>query len=129
MQKISIKKFIPGIAWFFVVLVLICMPGKDVPEVGWLIGIPNFDKAVHVGIFCVMGVLFCWPFYKSLYNSLKRRKYFLCIAIAVSIWGLTTEFIQKFYVPGRSFDLMDWAADSVGAIIAYLFCRKKFTER
>ncbi len=126
MQKISFKKFIPGIAWFFIVLFLICLPGKDVPEVGWLNFIPNFDKIVHIGIFCVLGVLFCWPFYKSSVSSKQQIKYFIRIAISVSIWGLATEFIQKFYVPGRSFDMLDWAADTIGALIALWFCNKKF---
>ena len=67
-MKISFKKFIPGIAWFFIVLVLICLPGKEIPKVGWLINI-NFDKAVHVGVFGLLTILFCRPFYKSSFNK------------------------------------------------------------
>lgn len=126
MQKISYKKFIPGIAWFFVVLFLICIPGKDLPEVGWLAGVPDYDKLIHIGIFGLLGVLFCWPFYKSSFNIKERIKYFILIAIGISIWGLTTEFIQKFFITGRSFDLLDWAADSIGGFAAFLFSRKKF---
>ncbi len=118
----------PGIAWFFVVLILICLPGKDVPKVGWLDGIPNFDKLVHIGIFCLLGVLFCLPLNKSLFNKKQRTQYFIRIALAVSIWGLTTEFIQKFFVPGRNFDLLDWAADSMGALLACWFSCKKFSK-
>jgi hypothetical protein len=47
-MKISFKKFLPGIAWFFVVLILICLPGKDIPKIGWLTGI-DIDKVIHVG--------------------------------------------------------------------------------
>jgi VanZ family protein len=54
-------------------------------------------------------------------------QYFIKIAIATSIWGLTTECIQKYFVPGRFFDMMDWASDSLGALIAFWFCRKRFT--
>jgi len=126
-MKISFKNFIPGIAWFFVVMVLICLPGKDIPKIGWLTSI-NFDKAVHVGIFGLLAVLFCWPFYNSSFSNKQRLQYFIKIAIATSIWGLTTEFIQKFFIPSRSFDLLDWAADSVGALLAFWFCRKKFIK-
>lgn len=126
-MKLSFKKFIPGIAWFFVVLVLICLPGKEIPKVGWLINI-NFDKAVHVGVFGLLTVLFCWPLHKSFFNKKERLQYFIKIAIATSIWGLATEFIQRYWIPGRSFDLFDWAADSLGALIAFWFCRKKFSR-
>ena len=73
-----------------------------------------------------LAFLFCLPFYKSGFSTQKRINYFIKIAIATSIWGLTIEFIQKFYIPGRSFDLLDWAADSLGALIALWFCTKKF---
>ena len=29
------------------------------------------------------------------------------------------EFLQKFYVPSRDFDLLDWAADTAGVVIAF----------
>lgn len=115
----------PGIAWFFVVLFLTCLPGKDIPQINWLENI-NFDKVVHIGVFGLLTVLFCWPFYNSSFNKTERLQYFIKIAIATSIWGLTIEFIQKYFIPGRSYDLLDWAADSIGALIAYWFCRKRF---
>ncbi len=127
MQKISIKKFLPGIAWFFIVLVLTCLPGNDIPEIDWpLLDKIYFDKWVHAGLFGGLTFLFCWPFYTSDFSARQRLKYFIKIAIAASIWGLTIEFIQKFYIPGRSYDLLDWAADSLGALIALWFCRKLF---
>lgn len=124
-MKISFKKFIPGIAWFFVVLFLTCLPGKDIPQINWLENI-NFDKVVHIGVFGLLTVLFCWPFYNSSFNKTERLQYFIKIAIATSVWGLTIEFIQKYFIPGRNYDLLDWAADSFGALIAYWFCRKRF---
>lgn len=127
MQKISIKKFLPGIAWFFIVLIVTCLPGSDIPKVGWLDKI-YFDKWVHIGMFGGLTFLFCWPFYKSHFSTQKRINYFIKIAIAASIWGLTIEFIQRFYIAGRSFDLLDWAADSLGALFALLFCSKKFIK-
>jgi len=125
MQKIPFKKFVPGIAWFFIVLILTCMPGKDVPEIGWLDGI-YFDKWVHAGIFGGLVFLFCWPFYKSGFSAQQRLHYFIKIAIAASIWGLTIEFIQKFYAINRDFDILDWVADSFGVLLAFWFCKKCF---
>ena len=128
MERISIKKFLPGIAWFFIVLVLTCLPGNDIPQVGWLDKIPFFDKWVHIGLFGGLTFLLCWPFYKSNFSAKQRLFYFIKIAIAVSIWGLTIEFIQKYFVISRDFELLDWAADSFGALIAFWISKKIFIE-
>ncbi|MEJ7673031.1 MAG: hypothetical protein WKF59_10035 [Chitinophagaceae bacterium] len=104
-MKISFKKFIPGIAWFFVVLFMMCLPGTDIPEIDWLSGIIYFDKLGPCwNIRCNTDViLFCWPFYNSTFNNKERLQYFIKIAFAVSVWGLTTEFIQKYFISGRAF--------------------------
>jgi len=125
MERIPIFKFIPGIAWFFIVMVLLFMPGKDVPSVDWLSKI-YFDKWVHTGIFGFLGILFMVPVGLSKMEVTKKLHYFIRIALAISIWGITSEFIQKYWIAGRSFDLLDWAADSLGALIAFLLCRKRF---
>ncbi len=122
MKKIPFRKFLPGIAWFFIVLVLTCLPGNDIPKIGWLENL-NFDKWVHAGMFGGLTFLFSFPFFKSGFSNIERLHYFIRIAIAASIWGLTIEFIQKYFVINRDFDLLDWAADSAGALIALWFCR------
>jgi len=126
-MEISYKKFIPGIIWFFIVLALMFLPGSDIPEVSWLDKV-YFDKWVHAGVFAVLVLLFCWPFYHSTFSNKQRLQYFIKIAIAASLWGLTTEFIQKYFVADRAFDLLDWVADSLGALIGFWFCSRKFTK-
>jgi VanZ family protein len=124
-NNISFKKFIPGIAWFFVVLTLMCLPGEDLPPTDWL-HINFIDKWAHVAVFGLLVFLFCLPFYKSGYGEIQRKYYFIKITLAVSLWGLTIEFIQKYFVPGRSFDLFDWAADTIGAFITFFICQRIF---
>lgn len=124
-MKISFKNFIPGIAWFFAVLYLMCLPGRDLPDVGWLDTF-YFDKWVHAGLFALLVILLCQPFSNSLFGNKQRLQYFIKITIAVIIWGLTIEFIQKYFIEGRGFDLLDWAADTIGALIAFWICKRKF---
>lgn len=127
MKPLTVKSFIPGIAWFFVILILICLPGNDIPTPsGWFewIKLIQFDKIVHSGIFAVLTFLFIYPVAKTSFSKEAKWQYFLKIAIAASIWGLTTELIQKFFIPTRSFELVDWAADTIGVVIALIFCRK-----
>jgi VanZ family protein len=123
---IPFKKFIPGIAWFFLVLLLICLPSKNLPDADdWLHKI-YFDKWVHIGLFGILTLLFMYPIGISKIEPRAKWVLFLKIAIAVSVWGITTEFVQKYFVAGRSFDIYDWLADSTGAAIALLFSRKKY---
>ncbi len=115
---ISIKKFIPGIAWFFLVLILICLPGNDLPKANsWMTAI-YFDKWVHVSLFSCLAFLFMRPIGLLHIDTKSKLQWLLKVAIATSIWGLTTEYIQMFFIPGRSFDLGDWAADTFGALLA-----------
>ena len=122
---ISYKKFIPGIAWFFVVLILVCLPGDDLPKADDWMDTIFFDKWVHVGLFSVLTFLFIMPYSKSKLPTKNKWIAVIKIALSVCIWGLTTEFIQKYFIPGRSFDLLDWAADSTGILLA-LYITWKF---
>jgi VanZ family protein len=126
MPTLPIKKFIPGIAWFFLVLIAVCIPGENLPKVdNWLIKI-DYDKIIHIGLFSVLAYLFMYPFVKSSLSIKQKWYYFIKIAIATIIWGITTELIQKFFIPGRSFTLADWLADCIGGITALIFCKKYY---
>ena len=72
-----------------------------------------------------MAYLFMRASYHRLEDKKQAFALFLKIALAISLWGLTTEFIQKFWVEGRSFDLFDFIADSIGAFVAYLIAKKR----
>ncbi len=121
---IPYKKFIPGIAWFFLVLILICLPGDDLPKADdWMSAI-FFDKWVHAGLFSILAFLFMMPFCKSNLTHKNKWVIIIKIAIAIIVWALTTEFIQKFFIPGRSFDLWDWVADAVGVLLALYVCKR-----
>jgi hypothetical protein len=121
-----VKIFIPGIAWFFLVLVLMCLPQSDIPSFDtWLQKI-YFDKWVHFGLFAVLAFSFFYPVTKLPLSQKVKKKTVFKIAVGTCIWGLVTELIQKYLISDRSFDLLDWGADCLGAIITYLFCRNKF---
>jgi VanZ family protein len=128
-KQIGFKKFIPGIAWFFLVLILIVTPGYDLPKVDkWMIQI-SYDKLIHVGLFSIMAFLFMYPLMKSSLSRQQKWQYCIKIALSTAIWGLGTELIQKFFVPSRSFDLTDLLGDSIGALLALIFCRKYYLKQ
>lgn len=78
-------------------------------------------------MFGVMMILFAFPFRTAELTTAKKKSIYLIITILTCTWGLATECIQLF-VPLRSFDLIDWVADSLGAVIGlyymYLFPTK-----
>lgn len=75
------------------------------------------DKILHAGTFYVFGILI----YRAIYPSHTTREFqwkFIVLAIvAVIIYGISDEFHQSF-VPGRTPDVDDAAADSLGGLLA-----------
>ena len=122
-SKIPFKKFVPGLAWFFIVGILTLMPGNDVPEVSWLT-IPYLDKLVHVVLFGGLTLFFCLPYIKSNFSIQKKINFFIRISLSVILWGLIIEVIQKHFIKGRGFEWMDVVADTLGVLIALWVCKK-----
>ncbi len=126
---IPFKKFIPAIGWFFLVLILICLPGSTFPKTDdWLDKI-FFDKWVHAGLFAILAFLWMKPYVNSTLPKQTILQTIFRIALSVSIWGLATEFIQKHFAVHRSFDLWDWAADSAGALLAFIVSKKMMVKK
>lgn len=121
MKGLSVKKFLPGIAWFFITTLLCCMPGRNLPKIETWLDKIYFDKWVHFGFFGLLAFLFMYPLAGASLPLKRKYCYILLVFLATSLWGLAIEYIQR--AVGRDFDLYDWAADSVGAIAALLFTR------
>jgi VanZ family protein len=124
LADIGFKKFAPAIACFIVVFILVTLPGDSLPSTHEWMEVSFLDKWVHTTMFAVLTFLFLLPVAQSSMFRQQKRHYFIRIALAACIWGITTEYIQKFYIPTRDFDLLDWAADSAGVLIAFIYCRK-----
>ncbi|MGZ3844854.1 MAG: VanZ family protein [Flavisolibacter sp.] len=98
------------IFWFLLMCFLFFLPGSALPKEDWLDRI-YFDKWVHTGLFAVL--LFLW---RSSFN-LKLAYYNSILMFCALVYGLSVEFIQKYWVVNRSFDLVDVLFDMVGASI------------
>ena len=109
------------IIWTLIIAVLLCLPGKMLPsEAGFRI--PNFDKLVHMGLFG--GFVFLWGLYMTKRSPDHRtllRAFFVFYVIA-NFFGYSMELVQKYWIPGRDYDLADVIADMAGAGIAYGLC-------
>ncbi len=132
LQKVGIKKFYPAIAWFLLVLTLIAIPGDDLPKPdNWMITI-DYDKLIHIAMFGMLAFLFMYPAVKSDLTKQQKLYYFIKVALATIVWGYTTETLQKndfHIIRGRSYDLADWLADSIGGVVALIFCWWNFIKK
>ncbi|MET3875534.1 MULTISPECIES: VanZ family protein [Chitinophaga] len=124
-----LRYYTPAILWIILILVLCTLPGKDIPSNSFLDRI-HFDKFVH---FCLFGgiVLFLSLAIYWQKKHISTTTLVLLVLLAAG-YGLAIEFIQKYWAIGRSFDMYDLVADTLGAIagvwvfkiVVYLFFNK-----
>lgn len=124
MLKIQLA-FGVAIGSFLLTTFLLCLPGSAFPKQNWFDKI-WLDKWVHVGLFSIMVWLWCKAFATLGY---KRPNHFLQIAFYFLLYGIVMEFIQKYFIPNRSFDLGDVAADAVGSGIGLLFSMRRYIKK
>ena len=102
-----------AIAWFIIMGILFFLPGSDLPQANWMDAI-YIDKWVHIGLFAVL--VFLW---RSSF-VLDFNHYNWVLLLSAIFYGLVVEFIQKYWVPNRSFDLFDLLADTAGSILGLI---------
>lgn len=105
--------YIPLAVYWTLLLVGTSLPADSVPGFG--IG----DKLLHFFAYFVLTVLLSLTLLmQNKYHFLKEKHILFSIIIA-SVYGLLDE-IHQSYIPGRSNDILDWIADTLGAITAVL---------
>ncbi|HML94046.1 MAG TPA: VanZ family protein [Thermodesulfobacteriota bacterium] len=97
----------------FIAYVVFVIAASLVPEAGTSVVAYN-DKIAHLAAYFVMGVL-AW----TAVTTMKRKLYLLFSSVVL---GVVLELVQEF-VPGRSMDAADAAANAAGIVLAYLVCR------
>ncbi len=104
--------------WAAFMGVLLFMPGSMLPHENTF-AIPQFDKIVHMCMFG--GFVFLWSLFASNREMpLKRLLSWFFFIFGLGIfYGIASEFIQKYFIPGRDYDNADIIADMIGASIGY----------
>jgi VanZ family protein len=122
---LKLIRFIPAIGWFVLSLILLCLPGSTIPKYPWLAKV-YADKWIHIALFFTLCYLFSRPFRNSAMDRFQRYRWFLWITLAGIAYGTAMEFVQKYWVANRSFELWDIVADSTGCLAAWWYSRRKF---
>lgn len=111
-----------ALSWTIFIFILLALPGKMLPEEDHL-AIPQLDKFVHMFLFGWFVLLWCYYSATKKEAGYQRNNRFIQILIIACIYGSAMEFIQKYFIPNRDFDVFDIAADTVGAVIGYIVVR------
>ena len=127
----SLKKnnfiFLLPVSWLIVSTILLTLPGTAFPKENWLDKI-WFDKWVHIGMFTLMVFLWCLAMLKMDFAKAKLKKNFVVIAILCLLYGIGMEFVQKYFIPNRSFDTGDIIADAVGCLTGLLYSIRRYKK-
>ncbi len=107
---------LPAILVALAIFVLSSIPDLRIPSLHWKFK----DKWAHLIAYTVLGFLTCRAlYYQSKYYALQIHP-LIWAFLLVTIYGISDEIHQAF-VPGRTPDPLDVAADSVGAILGLVF--------
>lgn len=105
---------LPAYLWAAIIFVESSISGQKFPHTPF-----GSDKVAHVGIFFI----FCWLVYRALKQQtvelVSRMSLFLAVVVTI-LYGFSDEFHQ-LYVPGRSADIFDMAADALGGFLFIMF--------
>lgn len=107
--------FVPAIAWWALSLYLFTLPGSAFPKANWLDKV-QADKWVHAFLFFVLVYLFLRPL-KSAWQQARAKHFCWLVPVLALGYGIAIEFIQRAYIPNRSFDLGDIMADAAGCLL------------
>jgi len=134
LQKKSLTKkhlsLIAASGWLIVSTILLTLPGKSIPSENWLDKI-WFDKWVHIGMFSIITVLWCWYWYLFKRNEIgeKLKKIFITIGIIWLCYGIAMEFVQRYFIPDRSFDIGDIMADGIGCLWGVVYSIRRYIKK
>jgi VanZ family protein len=114
-STLFLKSNYKGILLTLVVAFLCLYPFQSQKESA----IPHFDKVIHVTLFLVLS--YFWMRGLSAQQQFKKvqAKAVLITIVSAITYGLLIEVLQEVMHLGRSFDVWDIAADSLGVMLAF----------
>ena len=125
--KVFFRYQFPAITWALLIFIGSAIPSRYFPTMK----IFRYDKLIHIGLFLVFGLFV----YRAINSIIQKYLFnwgiaFISLSI-VMLYGVLDEMHQGF-VPGRSVDIWDAIADTIGGfsamIIIYLLSLRTRTS-
>jgi VanZ family protein len=118
-----------AIIWLTILTVLLTLPGSALPQETWINSITGIDKMIHIVLFAGLTFLWSGSLIKIKKISLPMQQLFVWVALGSSVYGIIMEYVQKYFIPNRSFDLLDIIADTIGSIAGLVLATKVYIKR
>jgi VanZ family protein len=80
-------------------------------------------------MFAILAILWCWALLRTERERVILKKAFILTAVIVFLYGVSMEFVQKFFIPNRSFDVGDILADGAGCALGLVFSLRKYIKK
>src|SRR5581483_6923487 len=105
-------------SWTLLTIILLCLPGSVIPGAG-IFAINGLDKIVHFILFG--GIVLLWGLYiRKTYPPAEWFKRILMAALFSIALGIALEYVQRYFIPNRTFDLKVIVADAIGAMTLFI---------
>ena len=118
MKDLGSRRRAKSAAFFWGLFMLALTSWPKPPEIPVVSGIPNFDRLIHMTLYGIEAFLLYravrWPGKAGV--SILRV---LAIVGVMAVWGVLDE-VHQYWIPGRSMEGGDVAADVTGATVGAL---------
>ena len=111
-----------ALLWTVIIMVVVGVPGNQIPKVSHFIDLLQPDKIVHIGLFTPFS--FLWISYISCKLKTIKSSIILVVLFGM-LYAVITELLQVYVFIGRSGNFPDAIADFIGAIIGIIYFIKK----
>lgn len=102
----------PPLAWAAVILTLTSLPASEFAPAG-AFAFSGADKLVHAVLYAILGALVA-----RAAGAAASRRTLGALLVGVAAFAAVDEWHQRF-IPGRSADARDFAADLAGAVAGF----------
>ncbi|HEY8483896.1 MAG TPA: VanZ family protein [Longimicrobiales bacterium] len=109
-MKRSILGYAPAALWAAVLFWLGSRSDLSTPSAPF-----PLDKPAHFVAYGMLGALVAWGWRRA-----GRRPHRLWLVLAAALVGVLDE-LNQMRVPGRSPEVADWAADTAGVLLAFVW--------
>ena len=62
------------------------------------------------------------------YTGTALKSIFIRIALIWLVYGIAMEFVQKYFIPNRSFDVGDIIADAAGCALGLVYSIRRYIK-
>lgn len=80
-------------------------------------------------MFAILVILWSWAMLKKNLAGTRLMTLFIWIGLLSLVYGIGMEFVQKYCINNRSFDVGDIIADAVGCTMGVLFSAKRYIKK